>query len=179
MMLNRAVARKPPNIPVIRQRGSLDCATAAMAMILAYHGRRVPFDEITELMPSGERGVTAGAVVRCASRYGLICRGVQIEPRALSRIPRASILLWCSCHFIVFERYRAGVMHVIDPRVGRRRVTSAEIEQCFSGIVLVFAQPEGRSDVCRPITLCTSPTRDAASGCQLNHQHTENVWHSK
>ncbi len=130
------------SIPVVHQTTATDCGAACLSMVLAHHGRHVALDEVRKSLAVGRDGVTARAIVECASFYGLRGRGVRIDVTDLPRLPRASILHWNFSHFIILERADARSVHVIDPAEGRCPIPIADAGKLFTGIALVFEKTE-------------------------------------
>ena len=125
-------------IPFIPQTTPTDCGAACLAMILAFHGRDARTDDIRELLGSGRDGANALALVDAASAYGLRARGVRIEPEDLKEIDEPIVLHWRMRHFVVFDKVMTDGVRIIDPGVGPRIVSWAEIDRAFTGVAVVF-----------------------------------------
>lgn len=132
-------AGREADIPFIQQLGVSDCGPACMAMVLAYHGKRVPTDELRDLMGVGIEGTNAAQLMAAGRRYHLRARAVRIGDLAhLSLLPPASVLHWQFNHFVVFLRVVDGEAEILDPALGRRRVGREEIGRSFTGVAVTF-----------------------------------------
>jgi HlyB family type I secretion system ABC transporter len=116
-----------------------ECGAAALAMVLSYHGRATRVDECRALLDAGRDGVTAEAIAREARRIGLMVRAFSTEPERLRDLPLPAIVFWEFNHFVVLERWSPSGVVVVDPAVGRRRLSAAAFEAGFTGVVLTFA----------------------------------------
>ena len=126
-------------IPIVRQLELSDCGAACLAMALALHGRPTRLDDVREATGTGRGGVDAARLVEAAQRYGLHARGVRAELDALKHLPRGSILHWELSHFVVLDRVRRdGSVDVLDPAVGRYRVSRERLSQAFTGVAIVL-----------------------------------------
>ncbi|MGB7479064.1 MAG: NHLP family bacteriocin export ABC transporter peptidase/permease/ATPase subunit [Burkholderiaceae bacterium] len=124
--------------PTILQMEALECGAAALAMVLAHHGRWVPMEELRVLCGISRDGSKALNLVKAARMLGLDARGVRLEPQGLAEIPLPAILFVDMNHFVVLEGSSPGWFHVNDPAGGRRRIAAAEFDGMFSGVALIF-----------------------------------------
>ena len=130
----------------VQQLSAADCGAACLAMVLAYHGRVLPIDELADAMGADQNGVSALAILRAARSYGLRGRGVQVEGLDdLELVPRGAILHWEFNHFVVFDRRDRHAVYILDPAHGRRRIPLADFDQ---------ASPASRC--------CSSPARPSS-----------------
>jgi ATP-binding cassette, subfamily B, bacterial len=119
-----------------------DCGAACLAMVLAYHGKQVPLDELRQMTSTDRDGVDALAVTRAAQWYGLSARGVVADLDDLERLPPATILHWDFTHFVVFERLRRDGVQVVDPSLGRRRLSMEVFRRSYTGVAITFEPTE-------------------------------------
>ena len=138
--------RSPPirRTPTILQLESVECGAAALAMVLAYHGRHVPLEQMRVDCGVSRDGSKASGLLRAARAHGLI--GARL-PQGAARAGRR-----CRCprslfvnfnHFVVLEGFRDGRAYLNDPARGRRSVDAAEFDQAFTGVVLTFERGPG------------------------------------
>jgi ATP-binding cassette subfamily B protein len=129
-------------VPWVQQMAVTDCGAAALAMVLAYHGKQVPLDELRQLTSTDRDGVDALAVTRAAQRYGVNARGVVADLDDLEHLPPATILHWDFTHFVVFERLRRNGVQVVDPSLGRRRLSMEAFRRSYTGVAITFEPGE-------------------------------------
>jgi ATP-binding cassette, subfamily B, bacterial len=119
-----------------------DCGAACLAMVLAYHGKQVPLDELRQMTSTNRDGVDALAMTQAAQRYDLMARGVAADLNDLERLPPATILHWEFTHFVVFERLRRNGVQVVDPALGRRRLSMDVFGRSYTGVAITFEPGE-------------------------------------
>jgi len=133
----------------------VECGAACLAMILAFYGRRAGVAECREKCGVGRDGVTAKAIADAARSYGLRTKAYSIAPADFPYVSLPAIAHWNFDHFVVVERWSRRRVDIIDPAVGRRRLTAAEFDEGFTGVVLTLEpgarfQP-GRGPARRPL----------------------------
>jgi len=129
-------------VPFQEQHTEADCGAACLSMVLAYHGRHVRLEELRESLGSEREGTRADLILEGARHYGLRARGVSLDMEDLDYLEPASILHWEFRHFVVFERLHEDSVELVDPAIGRRRVSMEQFRGSFTGVALLFEPGE-------------------------------------
>jgi ABC-type bacteriocin/lantibiotic exporter with double-glycine peptidase domain len=127
---------------------AVECGAACLAMVLAYHGKWVPLEELRVACGVSRDRSKAKNLVRAARRYGLDADGWRTEPANLAGKLLPAILFWEFNHFVVLEGIGRKVVYITDPASGPRTVTHEELNRAFTGVILqmipsVDFQPSG------------------------------------
>lgn len=124
-------------VPLLRQMANVECGAACLAMILSYFGRKTSIPEASNYLGIGRDGATALSIAMAGREQGLRVRAYTIEPIDLQHVKCPAIVHWNFNHFLVIERWTPKYVNVVDPAAGRRRLTAAEFDAGFTGVVLV------------------------------------------
>ncbi len=130
-------------VPVILQMTPHECGAASLAMVLSYYGRETTVSECRRFLHTGRDGLSARAIAQAGREQGLQVRAFSMEPAGLAQLPMPAIIHWNFDHFMVVESWSPSVVKVVDPAMGRRKLTPEEFGVGFTGVVLAMEPAEG------------------------------------
>jgi ATP-binding cassette subfamily B protein len=126
-------------VPFVPQMEMAECGAACLGMLLAYFGRHVPLPELRVDCAVSRDGVRAEGIARAAEQHGLKVSALAVEVAGLHTLPMPLIVHWDFNHFIVLERVTRRGAWAVDPAIGRKWLSMAELDQSFTGVALAFA----------------------------------------
>ena len=150
----RRRSRRRARTDTVFQLEAAECGAASLAMVLSHFGLRVPLEELRLACGVSRDGSKASGILRAAESYGLIGTGLSAEPAHLRELAMPQIAFVNFNHFLVIEGISRRHAWLNDPAHGPRRVTLEELDEMFSGVVLVFEPgPDFRAADTRPSRL--------------------------
>ncbi len=116
-------------VPVILQMTPNECGAACLAMMLSYYGRETTINECRNYLKSGRDGLSARTIAQAGRDLGLRVRAFSMEPESLAQFREPVIVHWEFNHFMVLRQWTANGVDVVDPAVGRRRLSDGRIQR--------------------------------------------------
>jgi ATP-binding cassette subfamily B protein RaxB len=125
-----------PNITPIFQGSYAECGLVCVAMILQHFGNRATLAELRTRWNSSLRGLSVRQIIDILDSYGLATRPLRVELSDLAHLESPSILHWNFDHFVLLERADSSFVYIIDPAIGRRRLSLVAASKHFTGVAL-------------------------------------------
>ncbi len=137
---------KPPRVPLVLQMELVECGAASLAMILAYYKKFIPLEVMRDECGCSRDGSSASALLKVARNHNMQATGYKEHNiNDLTKYKLPLILFWNFNHFLVYGGRVNDKHYIYDPAFGERIVSSEEMDQSFSGILLEIYPDENFS----------------------------------
>src|SRR6185436_2312017 len=102
------------------------------------HGTAVTLPELRGRFPAALKGMALRDLLDVAAGLGFSGRPLKLDLSLLGKLSLPCILHWDMNHFVVLTKVRGPVVTVLDPAVGARRLSFAEVSAHFTGVAVEF-----------------------------------------
>lgn len=132
---------KVKNVPVVMQMEMVECGAASLGMILAYHKKWLPLEQLRKDCGISRDGCSAKQLLLAGRSYGMEVNAYKLDGEELQELTPA-IIHWNFNHFVVYKGKKGNHHYLNDPARGKVKVTQEEFDKAFTGIALTFEPTE-------------------------------------
>ena len=130
-------------VPVIMQMEALECGAASLAMILAYHGKWLPLEQVRSDCGVSRDGSKASNIAKAGRSYGLEVKAHRYGvDEVKENVTYPAIIHWNFNHFVVLCGFTKNAAVINDPARGTIKVTIEEFDHSFTGVCIEFTPGE-------------------------------------
>jgi len=129
---------------------SVECGAAALAIVLGFHGRHIPLEEVRAACAVSRDGSRASNILRAARHFGMEAKGKRLTVDRAQLLEAPFIAFWGFNHFVVVEGFSRGHVFLNDPALGRRKIDGEEFDRSFTGIALILSPGPSFRKTARP-----------------------------
>lgn len=120
----------------ILQSEAAECGLVSLAMVADAHGMRIGQPEMRRRFSLSLKGAKLNQLIHIAQQLGFQTRPLRLDMHDLGKLTLPCILHWDLNHFVVLTKVGKGKVTILDPAVGKRMLTQAEVSGHFTGVAL-------------------------------------------
>lgn len=115
----------------IRQRDSMQCGIACLAMVCKNYGKKYTMDSLSDICFATTEGVSLLGISQAAEKLGFKTTSKRISTERLANASLPCILHWNQNHFVVLYKVSTNgkKYYVADPGKGKIKYDVVEFEQ--------------------------------------------------
>ena len=108
---------KVKKVPMVMQMEMVECGAASLGMVLAYHKKWLPLEQLRKDCGVSRDGCSAKQLLQAGRSYGMKASAYRLEPNDLDGLAPA-IIHWNFNHFVVYCGHRGDTFYINDPARG-------------------------------------------------------------
>ncbi len=120
----------------IIQSEAAECGLASLAMVADAHGLRIGLAELRRRFPLSLKGAKLSQLINIAQQLGFSTRPLRLGMDDLGKLTLPCILHWDLNHFVVLRKVGTSKVVIVDPALGERTLSAAEVSDHFTGVAL-------------------------------------------
>jgi ATP-binding cassette, subfamily B, bacterial CvaB/MchF/RaxB len=139
LLVPKFLAKRRP-VPSILQAGYAECGICCCLSLMRHFGMTsLTIDAVRQTHPAGGRGYSLRQLLDLFSDYGVTARPARLELTDLESLAPC-IIHWNFNHFVVLESFNGKAAIIMDPAIGRHRISRQRLSDGFTGIA-ILAEP--------------------------------------
>lgn len=129
-------------VPYIPQLIQTECGFCCVAMLLKYYGDNRGLSSLREYIDVGRDGLSLKQIMNLLNKLEFNSKAYKCNINGLKKVNLPAIIHWENRHFVVLESINDKYSIIVDPNIGRQKITIAELEEKFTNYVLVATPNE-------------------------------------
>lgn len=105
-------------------------------MVVWSSGVAISLSEMRRRYPLSLKGAKLNQLIHIAEQLGLSTRPLRLDMEDLGKLKLPCILHWDLNHFVVLAKVGKSRVTILDPAIGERKLSLAEISDHFTGVAL-------------------------------------------
>lgn len=123
---------------MVEQTEHSECGLACATMILNYEGINISLNEVRDTFGVPRGGISLYHLIQVMNVYGVKSKAYEIlDTYSLRTIKTPFICLWEKNHYVIVKNVGKNKVLILDPAIGRRKISFDEFEENFSSYILV------------------------------------------
>ncbi len=112
-------------------------------MVADAHGLRIGLPELRRRFPMSLKGAKLSQLIHIAQQLGFETRPLRLDLDDLGKLRLPCILHWNLNHFVVLAKVGRAKVTILDPALGERQLSLAEVSEHFTGVALELTPAPG------------------------------------
>lgn len=121
-----------------------ECGLACTAMLIDYFIKKTKLSTLRKEYGVPNGGYNLSQIQTVFSEYGMRSKAVKINAASINALPKPFIAYWNRKHFVVVEKVSAKLVYIVDPAIGKMKISYEEFEKKFSEVALYVTNDRER-----------------------------------
>ncbi len=128
--------RHERKVPFVAQSQKTECGLACVCMINRYYMNNISMEELRNQLEIGRDGSSFQQLINVLRNNGFDVKSYNIPIDKLKLLKKPAIFFWSNSHFMVLEKVSKYFVTVVDPAIGRYKMTYEELEEGYTGYAI-------------------------------------------
>jgi ATP-binding cassette subfamily B protein RaxB len=121
---------------MIFQSEAAECGLACIAMVANHHGHQLDLTTLRNRYSVSLKGANMQQLMLLANQLNMTARALKLDLDDLKNLRTPCILHWEMNHFVVLKKVHRNGITILDPAMGERRLSLADVDKAFTGVAL-------------------------------------------
>jgi ABC-type bacteriocin/lantibiotic exporter with double-glycine peptidase domain len=137
----------------MQQLTQYECGLCCLKMILSYYKNNISMNKLRTYFDSSVNGISLLELKNVALKLNLNVNVKKVDVSVLLRIKKIEpvIVSWNKNHYIILEKIYKNHCIIIDPSIGRLKISHEEFRNGFSNYILIL-KPNEKFRTCKSTT---------------------------
>lgn len=133
-------------VPYVAQVQESECGLCCVAMIMRFHGEKISVKSLSKIAEVGRDGIGLNHIQKVLMEFDYEVKIYEATSSMLHKINQQPLIIfWNNCHFVVLEKIKDNHFFIVDPNIGRIKISYEEFTNSFSNIVLWCTPKKNKS----------------------------------
>ena len=117
-----------------------DCGICCLKCIINYYGGNISLESLRFKTNTDETGTNAYELINASEKLGFNALGKKVDKLDIKDLPAIVHLKLDNnfYHFVVVYKIKNNQVYMMDPSVGKRKITLNDFYKIFTGVILIF-----------------------------------------
>lgn len=121
-----------------------ECGLACASMLIDFFVRRTKLSSLRKKYGVPNGGYNLSQIQTVLAEYGVVSKAVKINFESIQALPKPFIAYWNLKHFIIVEKISSKSIFIVDPALGKRKISYEEFKEKFSEVAMYVTNDSRR-----------------------------------
>ena len=113
-----------------------ECGLACASMLIDFYVKKTKLSNLREKYGVPNGGYNLSQIQTILGEYHITSKAVKINAESVKALPMPFIAFWNSKHFIIVEKVCSRYIQIVDPALGKMKISDGEFKEKFSKVAL-------------------------------------------
>ncbi len=121
-----------------------ECGLACATMLIDFFVRKTKLSSLRKRYGVPNGGYNLSQIQTVLDEYGVTSKAVKINFESIKALPKPFIAYWNLKHFIIVEKISSKSIFIVDPAIGKRKISYEEFKEKFSEVAMYVTDDSRR-----------------------------------